>query len=158
MFERYNERARRTIFFARYEANLCGSSCIEIEHLLLGLIREDKTLIYGLLTQESVEGICSTIRSSYKAGENKIDLPLSNECKQVLNNAAKQAERFFDQHIGTEHLLLSLLSQKSLASELLLQCGVTAERVLMCLKKPPSAARAKSHYSSSFPWAWPDAT
>ena len=38
MFERYTERARRVIFFARYEASQLGSSSIETEHLLLGLI------------------------------------------------------------------------------------------------------------------------
>ena len=42
MFERYTEKARRVIFFARYEASQFGSPYIESEHLLLGLIREDK--------------------------------------------------------------------------------------------------------------------
>ena len=39
MFERYTERARRVLFFARYEASQLGSISIETEHLLLGLIR-----------------------------------------------------------------------------------------------------------------------
>ena len=41
MFERYTEKARRSIFFARYEASQFGSPSIETEHLLLGLLRED---------------------------------------------------------------------------------------------------------------------
>ena len=44
MFERYTERARRVIFFARYEASNYGSRHIETEHLLLGLLREDREL------------------------------------------------------------------------------------------------------------------
>ncbi len=44
MFERYTEKARRTIFFARYEASQFGSQHIEPEHLLLGLLREDKAV------------------------------------------------------------------------------------------------------------------
>ena len=44
MFERYTEKARRVIFFARYEASQFGSPYIETEHLLLGLLREDKQL------------------------------------------------------------------------------------------------------------------
>jgi ATP-dependent Clp protease ATP-binding subunit ClpC len=36
MFERYTEKARRVIFFARYEASHYGSPEIETEHLLLG--------------------------------------------------------------------------------------------------------------------------
>lgn len=44
MFERYTEKARRVIFFARYEASRYGSPDINSEHLLLGLLREDKAL------------------------------------------------------------------------------------------------------------------
>ena len=44
MFERYTEKARRVIFFARYEASNYGSPWIESEHLLLGLFREDRGL------------------------------------------------------------------------------------------------------------------
>jgi ATP-dependent Clp protease ATP-binding subunit ClpA len=40
MFERYTERARRTLFHARYEASQLGSQAMEPEHLLLGLIQE----------------------------------------------------------------------------------------------------------------------
>ena len=40
MFERYNEPARRVIFFARYEASHFGSRTIETEHLLLGVLRK----------------------------------------------------------------------------------------------------------------------
>jgi len=39
MFERYTEAARRTLFFARYEASVVGGDTIEAEHLLLGLFR-----------------------------------------------------------------------------------------------------------------------
>jgi len=44
MFERYTEKARRIVFFARYEASEFGSPTIETEHLLLGILREDKAL------------------------------------------------------------------------------------------------------------------
>jgi len=36
MFERYDEAARRALFFARYEASQLGSISIEPEHILLG--------------------------------------------------------------------------------------------------------------------------
>jgi hypothetical protein len=43
MFERYTEKARRVIFFARYEASTFRSTEIGTEHLLLGLLREPKS-------------------------------------------------------------------------------------------------------------------
>ncbi len=49
MFERYTEKARRVIFFARYEASQFGTPAIEPEHLLLGLLKEDKALNRSLI-------------------------------------------------------------------------------------------------------------
>jgi ATP-dependent Clp protease ATP-binding subunit ClpA len=48
MFDRFTEKARRSIFFARYEASTYGSGYIETEHLLLGLLREDRALFMQL--------------------------------------------------------------------------------------------------------------
>ena len=45
MFEKYNEKARRALFFARYEASKLGSKVIESEHLLLGILREGEDII-----------------------------------------------------------------------------------------------------------------
>ena len=42
MFERYTEKARRVIFFARDEASQLGASSINAEHILLGILRDDK--------------------------------------------------------------------------------------------------------------------
>jgi len=44
MLERFTEKARRVIFFARYEASHYGSPTIESFHLLLGLAREDSRM------------------------------------------------------------------------------------------------------------------
>ena len=64
MFERYTEKARRVIFFARYEASQFGSPCIETEHLLLGLLREDKALAARFLrSSTSVESIRKQIEA-----------------------------------------------------------------------------------------------
>ena len=67
MFERYTEKARRVIFFARYEASQFGNPCIETEHLLLGLIREDKTLTNRFLR--------STCRSATSANASWLTAP-----------------------------------------------------------------------------------
>ena len=126
------------------------------------MLREDKALANRFLrSHAAVESIRKQIEGHTTIREKvstSVDLPLSHECKRVLAYGAEEAERLNHKHIGTEHLLLALLSQKSLASELLLQCGVTIERILMCFKKPPAAVRPRLHRSSSFPGAWPDAT
>ena len=124
MFERYTEKARRVIFFARYEASQFGSPYIETEHLLLGLLREDKPLANRFLrSQGSVESIRKQIESRSAVREKvstSADLPLSQESKRVLAYAAEEAERLGHKHVGTEHLLLGLLREdKCFATEIL---------------------------------------
>jgi ATP-dependent Clp protease ATP-binding subunit ClpC len=51
MLERYTERARRAVFFARYEATRLGRTSMEPEHLLLGLIHEPKGVMGLIFTQ-----------------------------------------------------------------------------------------------------------
>ena len=40
MFERYTERARRSIFYARELVSVYGSMLIDTEHVLLGILRK----------------------------------------------------------------------------------------------------------------------
>jgi hypothetical protein len=134
MFERYTEKARRTIFFARYEASQFGSPYIETEHLLLGLLREDKALTNRFLRSHgSVESIRRQTEEHTTSREKiptSVDLPLSNESKHVLAYAAEEAERLAHNFIGTEHLLLGILREKEcFAAGLLRQFGVEADAI-----------------------------
>jgi len=134
MFERYTEKARRTIFFGRYEASQFGSPYIETEHLLLGLLREDKALANRFLrSHAAVESIRKQIEGHTAPGEKvstSVDLPLSHECKRVLAYGAEEAERLNHKHIGTEHLLLGLLREEEcFAAQLLSEQGLTLRQV-----------------------------
>jgi len=128
MFERYTERARRVVFFARYESSKYGSPAIETEHLLLGLTREDKALLKRFLPNVSGEEIRHAIEQRVTIREKtstSIDLPLSPECKRILAYANEEAEHLKHHHIGTEHLLLGTLREdKCLAAQLLVEYGL----------------------------------
>src|SRR5216110_1057212 len=135
MFERYTEKARRVIFFARYEASQFGSSYIETEHLLLGLIREDKNLTNRFFPKAnaSIDSIRKEIEGRTMIREKvstSVDLPFSDESKRALNSAAEESERFSHKHIGTEHILLGLLrEEKSVAAEILRERGLRLSMV-----------------------------
>jgi ATP-dependent Clp protease ATP-binding subunit ClpC len=130
MFERYNEKARRVIFFARFEASQLGATQIEAEHILLSLIREDRKLAIRFLPgrHADLESIRKEIEGHTIARSpisTDIDLPLSNESKRVLAFAAEESEELGHRHIGTEHLLLGLLREEdSMAGKILLGLGL----------------------------------
>ncbi len=135
MFERYTEKARRVIFFARYEASQFGAPAIEPEHLLLGLMREDKTLTGRFFprAQVSIESIRKEIEGRTLLREKistSVELPLAPETKLVLAYAHEESDRLQHRHIGTEHLLLGLLrGDRSMAAEILYERGLRLNAV-----------------------------
>ena len=132
MFERYNEKARRTIFFARYEAAQLGSAEITTEHLMLGLLREDQRL-YRLCPNLDPEPFRDELLARIPrlpSTSTSIDLPLSNQSKRALQYAADEADRLAHRHIGTEHLLLGLLDHETcLAAKMLVQRGALVDDI-----------------------------
>ena len=154
MFERYTEKARRVIFFARYEASQFGSPYIETEHLLLGLLREDKALANRFLrSHAAIESIRKQIEAHTTVREKvstSVDLPLSHECKRVLAYGAEEAERLSHKHIGTEHLLLGLLrEEKSFAAEILHERGLRLSAVREEIARSASEKTASSRPKES---------
>jgi ATP-dependent Clp protease ATP-binding subunit ClpC len=145
MFERYTEKARRIVFFARYEASQFGSPYIETEHLLLGLLREDKALTNRFLrSRASVESFRKQIEGHTTTREKvstSVDLPLSNESKRVLAYAGEEAERLTHKHIGAEHLLLGLLREEQcFAAQILIERGLQLSQVREELARQPHEA------------------
>ena len=136
MFERYTERSRRVIFFARYEALQYGSPVIASEHILLGLMREDKsisarffpfrqTLTVEAVRREVEERIVLRDRIPQSA-----ELHLAPETKKILFYANDESRQLKNKHIGPEHLLLGLVrEERSVAAEILFQYGLRAQDI-----------------------------
>jgi ATP-dependent Clp protease ATP-binding subunit ClpC len=153
MFERYTERARRVLFFARYEASQLGSVTIETEHLLLGLIREGKGLTSRIFARShlSLENIRKEIEGRTIFREKvstSVEIPFSTETKRALQFAAEEADRLLHNYIGTEHLLLGLLrEERSVAALILTEKGMrlssVREDVVQLLNEKTTLTRVK---------------
>src|SRR5687767_14242757 len=153
MFERYTERARRVLFFARYEASQLGSMSIETEHLLLGLIREGKGLTSRIFARShlSLENIRKEIEGRTVFREKvstSVEIPFSAETKRVLQFAAEEADRLLHNYIGTEHLLLGILrEERSVAASILMEKGMrlhtVREDIVQLLNEKTTLTRVK---------------
>ena len=153
MFERYTERARRVLFFARYEATQLGSTSIETEHLLLGLIREGKGLTSRIFARShlSLESIRKEIEGRTVFREKvstSVEIPFSAETKRVLQFAAEEADRLLHTYIGTEHLLLGILrEERSVAASILYEKGMrlasVREDIVQLLNEKTAPVRPK---------------
>lgn len=120
MFERYREKTRRSIFFARYEASQFGATEIHPHHLLLGILRESDLL------HDSAVALRQQIEQRFpKQGRTStaIDIPLTSESKRALELGAAETET--SRHaIECGHLLLGIAKvEDCFAAEALRKAG-----------------------------------
>src|SRR3954454_16741788 len=139
MFERFNEKARRLIFFARYEASQSGSGYIEPEHLLLGLFREDKAICAEFIgTPDELESIRKQIENTTFRAEKhstSVDLPMSEASRSVLDRAEKERVELGMASLDTAHVLIGLLEEESRAAEVLRGRNIKVQSVREQLAK-----------------------
>lgn len=153
MFERYTESARRALFFARYEVSRLGASSIETEHLLLGLMREDKGLAAQILAPLPLETIRREIEGRSRFREKistSVEVPFSAQTKRVLNFAAEEADRLLHPYIGPEHALLALLREESsVAASILTTHGLRLDdvrlQIVKLLSETPTPSVTSKH-------------
>ena len=129
MFERYTTKARRVIFMARYEVSKLGASAIETEHLLLGILREEKSILSRFFPgHASIDLIRKQIEGRVEIHEKiptSLEVPLSAESKNVLWYSGEEADSLSHRDIKPEHLLLGLLREEgSLGAKILRENGV----------------------------------
>lgn len=116
-FEKYSERARRVILYARYEAGGFGSPQIESEHLLLGLMAEDWELVHGFLGRRgSLQSTREMIKTRILIRQRistSMAIPFSQECTNILKYAEEEAIQRKESRVDSVHLLLGILRSES---------------------------------------------
>ncbi|MBO4900755.1 MAG: ATP-dependent Clp protease ATP-binding subunit [Lachnospiraceae bacterium] len=133
----YTDKARIAVELARKSARNLNQSYIGTEHLLLGLVKENTGVAARILLQNgvTVEQLTDMI-SDLLAPDSSTLLAdkgdFSPRAREVLDEAARQAERFKSERIGTEHILLAILKENdSIAIRLLNTLGVSIQKLYM---------------------------
>jgi ATP-dependent Clp protease ATP-binding subunit ClpA len=118
MLERFTERARRVIALATEEARSRRHGAVVLEHLLIGILRDDGGFAVHVLEQLQVSP--ETLQAEIERRLSHLPcLPMSGEptfspeLKAVLG-AVLSAKR--ELAVGPEHLLLSLLAEDGSAT------------------------------------------
>ncbi|MBI3601931.1 MAG: ATP-dependent Clp protease ATP-binding subunit [Candidatus Omnitrophica bacterium] len=130
MFNRFTERARKVIVYAKEEARRFNHDYIGTEHLLLGLIREGEGVAAAVLQKLGLD--LETIRLEVEklvqpgpATQVVGDIPFTPRSKKALELSAEEARALGHNYIGTEHLLLGLVKEgEGMAYRVLLNLGL----------------------------------
>src|SRR6056297_93508 len=135
MFGKFTERARRVIAMAESEAKKLNHNYVGTEHILLGLVKEKKGIAGKVLSEEAKlkeSQIIDVIKSIIGKGKKKVDgtIGLTPRSKKVLNLSMEEARKLNHNYIGTEHILLGLISEgEGVAIRILQEVGVNLDKV-----------------------------
>ncbi len=131
MFERFTDRARRCVTAAQERARELGHDSIGTEHILLGVLADPGSVASGVLrgmgldaegVRREVEEEVVDLRASDPVSGH---IPFTPRAKRVLELSLREALALKHNHIGTEHILLGLLSEgEGIGAQVLTKLGV----------------------------------
>lgn len=129
MFEKFTERGRKVIIYAREEAEKRQNDYLGTEHLLLGILREEDSLPVIILKKMglSAEELRMEVERNLPSGSNILtfgDIPFTPRAKKVLELAVEEARLLGHSYIGSEHLLIGLIrEEEGIAGKILRSLG-----------------------------------
>jgi ATP-dependent Clp protease ATP-binding subunit ClpC len=128
VFDRFSDPARSAIEMAEAETRRLGHHHIGTEHLLLGLLSEDKSdeaqalkaagATLGGARKKVVEAVGMNL-DPYEG-----DPILTARAKRAIERASRFSLQRLDEHVETEHLLLGILDVEGTACQVLRGLGV----------------------------------
>ncbi|MBD6616612.1 helix-turn-helix domain-containing protein [Komarekiella sp. 'clone 1'] len=114
MFERFTAKAYRAIVLAQGEGERLGHQFVGTEQILIGLIAEGNGLAAKVLKSAGItlEAAQTEVEKIIGRGTGiqGVEYPFTPKGKQVLDLAVEESQKLGHTYIGTEHLLLGVLS------------------------------------------------
>ena len=129
MFEKFTDRGRKVIIYAREESERRKNDYLGTEHLLLGILREEESLPVVILKKMglSSEELRIEVERNLPSGSNILtfgDIPFTPRAKKVLELAVEEARLLGHSYIGSEHLLIGLIREdEGIAGKILRSLG-----------------------------------
>jgi len=159
--DRFTERARRVLMLAQEEAKRLDDPYIGTEHLLLGLVQEERGVAARVLRDLGVSSfqVRRLVEDNARGTGGRVRgqaTGLTPRTKRVIERAVDEARRMNHQYIGTEHLLLGLVGEDDgLAVKVLANLGADLDEVrantTRAIMQTPSRPRPEKKRKSQTP-------
>jgi len=140
-FDKFTIKAQEALQNAEELTREYGGQQIEPEHLLLALLSDKEGTVlavvkkYGIPTEQITDRVEAELKRLPKVSGGGIQVHLSRNTQQVLNQAFQEIKTLKDDYVSSEHLLLAISADKqSKASEILHSFGLTREMILKALQ------------------------
>ncbi len=135
----FTKKAEEALQYAAEAAFELGHGSVGSEHMLIGLLRTGECIAQTVLRNNGVDAdkvtemVSQLITPDRNVGVKEPD-SYTPRAGKILDNARKEARRFKDQLIGTEHILIGMLKEpESVATRLLCTMGINIQRIYVDL-------------------------
>ncbi|MDX1763968.1 MAG: ATP-dependent Clp protease ATP-binding subunit [bacterium] len=131
MFERFTDKARRTIILAREEAEKHQHEYLGTEHILLGILRDEEGLHSKILKNLGInfDHLRLEVERNLPKGTDTLtfgEIPFTPKARKVLELAVEEARLLNHNYVGTEHILLGLVrEEEGIAGNILRSMGAS---------------------------------
>ena len=123
MEAKFSPKVKEVITYSKEEALRLNHNHIDIEHLLLGLLREGDSVAVKVLRSLNIDIVLlrkaleDNMKGRISHGTvNASNLPLTKNAEKTLKVTVLEAKMLKNEIIGTEHLMLSILKNKENAA------------------------------------------
>ena len=149
-FEKYTQKAQEAIMESQNIAMSLGHPEIEGEHIHMALLQQDQGLISRLLeymdvSPQAVEADLQARLDRLPKVQGGRQIYASARVSKIFSAAEKNADKFKDDFVSTEHIYEALLNERGTPSaEIFKKYGITKEKFLQALAKVRGNQRVTS--------------
>ena len=158
-FDRFTERAQDAAARAYEILQRYGHNQVDTEHILLALLEQPEGVIPQILDMLNVEDelikqrLDDVLRASPKAavyGGGAGQIFITPRVKRIIDLANEEANSLKDEFISTEHIFLSILSERNTnVARILSEAGVNPDRVHSAIKELRGGQRVTTPQAES---------
>ena len=141
--DKFTVKSQEALAAAQDEASRRGQQQVDVEHLLLALIRQPEGLTGPILKKLGAdvgaieaELTAEIERAPRVSGPGQMgQVFITPRLQKVLDNASREMEGLKDEYVSTEHILMAVSADSGPAGRILKKSGLTRERLLGSLKE-----------------------
>jgi len=139
-FDRLTIKTQEALAEAQKLAERAGHQHIDVEHLAVALVRQREGLTHNLLQKLGVDPatLSRDLEQELKkipqvSGSGVGQVSITHRLNDVFSAAEQEAERFKDDYLSTEHLLLAIADGGGAAAGVFKRQGMTKDRLYSAL-------------------------
>ncbi len=140
-FEKFTVKAQEAIANSQVIASENGHQTIEDFHLARALLDQQDGVVIPVIKKMEINiedlnsKIDGFIKDFHKVTGQNVQVFMSPEMNNILNNSFKEAEKLKDEYVSTEHLLIALSASSGKIGQLLKQYGVSRDSIYKILQQ-----------------------